>query len=367
MKLNRRRFCQATTASLGLWGLGDEADARSPVARPSFRITLNLAGAEFGADAKDFSQQNPGVLGRDYTFNNQATVQYFCQRGVKTFRIPFNWERLQPKLQGPLDDAYLGGLQQLLRWIADAGGSAILDLHNYGRYRLFRDGRPVEAILGQTSNGRQLLTVDDWADLWRRLAKRLIDDPTVVAYGIMNEPHDMQGLDWIAASNNVVAAIREIDALRWISVGGADWSSSQNFVSANGGKNWIRDPSNRTIYEAHAYFDADRSGKYQLTFEQELARDPDIWKRPQKVLQPFLTWCRTNGVFGYVGEIGVPNTGDPWRVLLADAIRLIKTADCAVGYWAAGDWWNDYPLSVQPKTFDAPLPAPLAITVENMR
>ncbi|WP_237564937.1 glycoside hydrolase family 5 protein [Blastopirellula marina] len=354
-------------AAMGMvsWGCSTNHDSQDSLL--PFRTTLNLAGAEFGTNIQDFSQYNLGDLHRDYTFNSRATVRYFCERGVTAFRIPISWERLQPELRGPLQADYCGNLQLLLSWIAEAKGTAILDLHNYGRYRVYRSGRPIEAVLGETTDGALLLSEDDLADVWRKLAERLSDNPTVIAYGLMNEPHHIAAHVWKRASNRAVAAIRELDPDRWITVCGNEWATAQNFEEVNGPEPWIRDPSNKTIYEAHAYFDADRSGKYELTFDQEAARDPQLSQRPQQVLTPFLSWCRRNGVHGYVGEVGVPKSESRWHELLASGCRLIRDANCAIGYWAAGEWWGDYPLSVQPESLDDPLPIQMAVVCDNMR
>jgi hypothetical protein len=37
------------------------------------------------------------------------------------------------------------------------------------------------------------VSVEQFADLWRRLSEAFADDPTVVAYGLMNEPTDLAG------------------------------------------------------------------------------------------------------------------------------------------------------------------------------
>ena len=48
-----------------------------------------------------------------------------------------------------------------------------------------------------------------------------------------------------------------------------------------------------------------------------------------------------------MGEIGVPGHEKRWEPLLRDAISLFDMAEMPSCYWAAGEWWGDYPLSVQ--------------------
>jgi len=352
----RRRFLAAGTAatvSVILPGCYQEPKKTSQPLPP--QVSVNLAGAEFGMEQADFSNQNPGKLHQQYTFNSLTTVRYFTQRGVRTFRVPISWERIQPTLGQDLNSEYLSNLLLLLSWIKECQAEAIIDLHNYCRYRMEHNGQIVEALMGQSYDGDELLTVDHLCDVWIRLAKHLVDRPEVHAYGIMNEPHDLGGLDWNSASNRVVKAIRQVDPSRWITICGDSWASAARFPTVNGNKAWIEDPSDRIIYEAHAYFDADQSGKYLLNYEEELSRDPELAKRPLRVLEPFIQWCQANQVPGLIGEIGVPDADPGWLNLLATGCQAIRDANISVSCWAAGEWWKQYPLSVQPKDWNDPL------------
>lgn len=348
---NRRTFLAASACAAQCFVSGCSPQPQ-PERKIPFRVSLNLAGAEFGADQADYSNENPGRLHRDFTFNSRATVQYFVKQGVRVFRIPIAWERIQPILKGPLNSDYLGQLLLLLSWMKEASATAIIDLHNYGRYRLIHNNEVITARMGEKVDGNELLKVEDLVDLWLRLSEKFKDNAAVLAWGIMNEPHDMGSLDWGAASNQVVQSLRESDDSKWIMVSGDAWSSALRFPKVNGEKAWINDPLSKTIYEAHAYFDSDASGKYTANFDQELKRDPKLRERPQRTLRPFLDWCRKNDVLGYVGEMGVPSGDARWLELLQSACSLLKKENAAVGYWAAGEWWKDYPLSVQPKSFD---------------
>jgi hypothetical protein len=69
------------------------------------RRGVNVAGAGFGMS------NIPGTLGTDYTFNSENTFQYFAARHLGLVRLPLLRERLQPKLRGPLDPAYLANLK----------------------------------------------------------------------------------------------------------------------------------------------------------------------------------------------------------------------------------------------------------------
>ena len=69
----------------------------------------------------------------------------------------------------------------------------------------------------------------------------------------------------------------------------------------------------RVVYEAHCYFDANGSGKYTLSYADELRADPRLAVRGVLRLREFLAWCRRNEVPGFLGEFGIPGADAGWR------------------------------------------------------
>jgi endoglucanase len=80
-------------------------------------VTVN--GGEFGspimARKNPFSNKNPGRYQTRYHYDRQATFDFLAVRGVGHVRIPFRWERLQPRLGRPLDDAEVGRIKKVIR------------------------------------------------------------------------------------------------------------------------------------------------------------------------------------------------------------------------------------------------------------
>lgn len=307
---------------------------------------VNLAGAEFGAT------ELPGIPGTHFTWNSRRSFSYFAARGLTLIRLPLLWERLQPTPGGPLDLAYLAGLRQAADWAAESGCRLVIELHNFGRYRGY-------AIDRQYGDAVRVSAVD-LANLWVRLSLEFAGHPAVHAYGLMNEPHDMTG--WKRISQTVVSAIREGGDGKLILIPGDEWSSASRWVEANGRAAWITDPAGHHAYEAHIYFDSDGSGQYRRSYQAELAQNPALPEIGRRRLDPFLGWCRENGVCGWVGEYGVP--ADPaWLGVLDGLLTALDAARMDGAYWAAGEWWGDYPLSLQPGgdfTADRPQMAVLA-------
>src|SRR6266851_4902986 len=304
---------------------------------------INLAGAEFGEN------NLPGTLGHDYTFNSETTYRYFGAKNLNLVRLMLRWERLQPVLRGPLDPNYLAGAKNDVALAKAHGDKVILDIHNYGRYKLTENGVLNTYTLDNNYGGVVKVAGADLADLWIRLSNEFRDEATVYAYDLMNEPHDMGNASWKAISQAALMAIRTNGDRKLIMVPGDAWSSAQQWPLVHGPTSWINDPASNFAYEAHQYFDRDNSGTYARTYDEELALNPTLAVVGPKRVTNFVNWLKTNNVRGYLGEYGIPNTDARWMTVLDNFLVTLDAAGLDGSYWAAGEWWGAYPLSVQPQ------------------
>ena len=236
---------------------------------------VNVAGGEFASPERDptsdFSNRNPGAYNVAYHYDSAATFRFLASRGIRLVRIPFRWERIQPSLGDPLDQNEARRLARVIGRAHGAGLRVILDLHNYGGFYEDQRGRGVLRHLGEGSMDR------DFADVWRRLARRFRGTPGVVGFDLMNEPIDVVssgGRDpaevWRAASQLAVEAIRSTGDGTLVLVEGFGYAGVQGWPNTNP-RPWIRDPADNVRYEAHQYFDLDHSGTYGMTYAQEEA------------------------------------------------------------------------------------------------
>jgi endoglucanase len=240
---------------------------------------------------------------------------------------------------------------------AEHGARVVLDLHNYGRYRLSIFGKPQTLIIDQRVAGAIAVSRGHLADLWLRLAEAFAGESAVFGFGLMNEPHDMGGANWKDVSQVAVEAIRRANRDVPVIVAGDAWSGAHSFADANGPKAWIEDPAGAVIYEAHCYFDADASGRYQRSYADELASDPALPRRGAQRIGAFLAWLRHNGARGFLGEFGIPAHDSGWQAVLRNMLTALPACDFPACYWAAGEWWGAYPLSVHPTAnFGSPAP-----------
>jgi aryl-phospho-beta-D-glucosidase BglC (GH1 family) len=272
----RLSIYEATNEERGL----DRANTQAPVLEDAARrggskIGINVNGGEFGspisARESRFSNTSPGAYNTRYHYDSQATFNYLAARGVGHVRIPFRWERLQPRVGGRLDEREVARLRAAVGRAWQAGLRSILDVHNYGAYYLNRDGRGV-----RTPIGSRALPVSRFADLWRRVSNVFKGDKRVLMYALMAEPYGMPKTSgkspaevWETASQRAVTAIRKNHDRKLISVPGYGWDALQVFMSTHR-RGWIEDPADNFVYEVHHYWDRDHSGDYTRSYEQEV-------------------------------------------------------------------------------------------------
>jgi cellulase (glycosyl hydrolase family 5) len=227
----------------------------------TFLSGVNNSGGEFGANGT-FSNTNPGTLGTNYHYDSTATFQYLASQGVKIVRLPFRWERLQPRLYGPLNMAAVAALQAAVARAASAGLKVILDMHNYGSYITSTGAHPL---------GTKALSTAAFVDFWSHFSDAFAAVPGVAGYDLMNEPHDLPSVRvWQQASQDALTAIRARGDKTMIMIEGYAWAGTRNWASVQPTP-WISDPASNFRYEAHQYFDLDSSGTYADSYSTDLA------------------------------------------------------------------------------------------------
>ncbi|MFL5729164.1 MAG: cellulase family glycosylhydrolase [Cytophagaceae bacterium] len=289
---------------------------------------VNLAGAEFGETVL------PGTYGTHYIYPSPASLDYYKGKGLKLVRLPFLWERLQPKMDSALSSTELARIDAFVAGAQSRGIYVILDVHNYAR---------------RTVSGTQYIIstpqvpVSSFVDFWTRLATHFKNDTTIWAYGIMNEPNSMNGT-WPATAQSVLTGVRSVDTVHTILMPGTDWSKAESWQAVNDGLKNLNDPYNNLLYEAHQYFDADYSGVYNNSYDTD-GTYPTIGV---DLASPFVNWLIANNKKGFFGEYGVPGDDPRWNVVLDNFLSYLHN-NCVGGtYWAGGPWWGNYNLSIEP-------------------
>ncbi len=311
-----------------LWWALPVALLASGVAAPAqpLLVGVSLSGAEYNP------KRVPARPDVDYVYPTSADLDYFLSRGLTTIRLPFRWERLQPRLYGPLDRMELARIDAVVAVAGKRGGTVILDPHNYARYG--------EAVIGSPE-----LPDDAFADFWRRLAAHYASKPGVW-FGLMNEPHDMPIRQWFRAAQAAIDAIRAAGAHNLVLVPGGSWSGAHSWFSrwdgaTNAGEfEKLSDPANNLAVEVHQYFDANFSGTGKKCRSARIGVEK---------IAPVTAWLRKRGYRGFLGEFGTSSNPLCLKALDATLAHLAENK-VWIGwtYWAAGRWMGKYPYTVSP-------------------
>lgn len=265
----------ATAGSTTLNGAGPQAAVvERHSTRSRYERGVVVAGGSFGHAISDgrFDGKGAGRYGYDYSYENWDSYAYLARRGVRLVRLAVSWERLQPVPGGPLDSVALSRVQRTLEYARQADIRVILDLHNYGEFDTAGPGGTRHLVLGSPA-----LPIARLADFWSRIARVTRDDPSVVGYDLLNEPHRLAARGaagaqiWERASRQAVLAIRQAGSRVVVAVT-AYGETSPGAWGRSVAQAWVRDPLHRTVYEAHAYFDSDSSGHYASNYATELRR-----------------------------------------------------------------------------------------------
>jgi endoglucanase len=288
------------------------------------RLTgVNLSGAEFN------SAKLPGTVYKDYTYPTDAEMTFIAAQGANVIRFPFRWERVQRAPMAALDAGELKRMKATVSKANSLGLCVILDAHNYAKYgaKTFKDDPTLKDAL---------------VDFWVRMSVEF-NDPSGVAFGLMNEPSNMLLADWAALAKRTVAELRKVGNSNLLFVAGGkwsgvhDWFSLQNGVSNATAFADLRDPLNRVVLEAHQYTDADYSGTGTTCRPADEFNDK---------FTKLAAWATTNQQQLFLGEFGVPATAECLKTLDRFLTLMVNSPWKGWTYWSAGGWWGKYPMAV---------------------
>src|SRR4051794_32653968 len=173
-------------------------------------IGVNLSGGEFKASGT--------VYGKDYIFPSNAEIDYYASKGMDVIRVPFQWERAQPTLNGSLDSTHLARLDAVVSYANSKGISVVLDAHDYGT----RSINGVDYQIGVSTN----VPGSTLANFWGKMAEHY--KGANVMYGIMNEPHFQTAEQWLPTVNATIASIRAAGGAQTVLVPGTHWTGAHS-------------------------------------------------------------------------------------------------------------------------------------------
>jgi endoglucanase len=298
---------------------------------------INLAGGEFG--------RMPGKLWTDYAYPKPSNIDVFAKEGFNLIRLPFRWERLQPKLGGELVTREISHIRDIIAYAASKGMTTVLDPHNYAKRRLADDSWAADHSIGSRA-----VPAEAFGDFCARLGGAFKEHATVM-FGLMNEPADIDVRTWLQAANIAAAAIRDAGAKQTLCVPGVNFSGAHSWArSGNELMAEFVDPADNFVIEAHQYFDADSSGTSGRAIEARIG---------SKRIAAFADWARSHRFKAFLGEFAGGRDAVSLAALDDICTTMRENADVWMGWaaWAGGPWWpDDYFFVLEPGKDGAPRP-----------
>ena len=229
-------------------------------------------------------------------------VRFLKKIGLNSIRVPFNYRLLTPEDHPDtwLEDGF-AVLDRVIAWAREEGLWVVLDMH------AAPGGQTGENI--DDSWGRPWLFTSEASqqrliDVWKRIASRYRDEPTVLAYELLNEPlphwDELRQHDPLLEPvyRRVVAGIREVDPNHVIVLGGSKWNRDFSVFGTP------FDPD--LVYAFHKYWD-------EVTTAS---------------IQPYLDFRERHRVPVWLGESG--ENEDAW---IAGTVRLAESHDIGWCFW----------------------------------
>lgn len=187
------------------------------------------------------------------SYITEEDIRYIASTGVTTVRLPFHYKLLTDEPYLGMSDAEEGFrvIDRAVEWCRRAGLRLILDMHDCPGGQT---GDNIDDSYGYPwlfeSEEAQALYID----IWSRVARRYADEPTILAYDLMNEPiaHYFENRDSLNRRlepllKRTTEAIRRYDPHHIVIFPGAQWNTRFEGVYTD----YEADPN--LIYSCHIY------------------------------------------------------------------------------------------------------------------
>ena len=241
---------------------------------------LVLHGVNASSNAKHSAGHMPWISEAD-------VIKETREWGFNTVRFLVFWAAIEPE-KGVFDDDYLEEVAKRIKWYTDNGAYVVIDMHQdiYG-YAVGGNGAPAwateagiftpaesfpgpwwlryidpsvsEAFKNFWEYTNHEYLQDHYIQSWQKVVERFKDDPMVIGYDIMNEPHasDITAnfeSNWLQKFyERVIAGIREKDNDKWIFFEPRSFGVNFGIPSYLGKVSDVREGEQRLVYAPHEY------------------------------------------------------------------------------------------------------------------
>lgn len=248
--------------------------------------------------------------------------------GVNCVRYMFGY---QPR--GTYDPSQLNEVETQVRYFTKRGIWVIPVLYECERK---------DATSGQTKQPWDDAQLNrEFLALWQDLMRRLGNDPNVVAWEPLNEPHGSATTETVAAwYRNVIADLRQHDPSRPIVVEGANYSHPEDLTEG------IKMADTNVIYAFHFY----HPWEYTTDLRNPLLDYPGAWGKAylEQKLAPALRFRDKFNVPIWCGEWGTKTGAPHYEYWMRDVFGLLEANHLDWCIWA----WARQASNPQNGTFD---------------
>lgn len=181
-----------------------------------------------------------------------------------------------------------------------------------------------------------------YISFWKDVAKRYADNPGVVVYDLMNEPHgEVAKTEWSGYAKELTAAIREVDKTHTIMVEPQEWGWAHGFplLEPTGDAN--------TVYSFHFYGPMDFTHQRRVTTDEEWAKlvypgfiQGEQWNRSliEIYLAPAFEFRDQHNVKIWCGEFGAIRWGKGAKQWYTDVIKTLEIEEVGWAYYSFREW-----------------------------
>lgn len=183
---------------------------------------------------------------------DEAVAKYCKERGLNTIRLAFYTRHFNNEAKNPIDiDKHIAEHIDPVVAAAKAHGLyVILDAHEYFHGQIIES----EARQAQKKAPWNEQAVQEWIDAWVKVATRYKDEPYILGYELLNEPHDLPAAVVQQNYTRCLKAIREVDKRHIILVGTAEWSHARALEATWGtAARTVDAPFDNVVFAFHDY------------------------------------------------------------------------------------------------------------------
>lgn len=219
---------------------------------------------------------------------------------------------------------------------------------------------PIKEIpRGEHFEVQYTLTGPDWAGMTGIIIEAVVNDvdgtgPYEIYFTDISQGTAIVGkadtVLWEEFSQSAVDAIRANGDNSNIMIEGYDYASAKEWATNHPVK-WITDPADKIIYQAHSYMDANNSGAYANSYATDNAAAiaeglgyTSTADRAVKHVKVFTDWVTAQGVKGFIGEMGWPNSDaapadyQDWDAAGEAVLAHLDSVNMGATLWATGTW-----------------------------